>query len=158
MFNQKIVTHSYSPCSAPFWVVRKKLEASGNIKWRVLVDYERLHETTIYYKHLQINITNSLDKFRKCQYFTKLGIPSGFQQREMNESDIKTTAFSTEHGEYEFLRIASELTYAPATFQHARERFKKRKCLSIQMIFQFSLYISMNIQNNLKVFRAFTRS
>lgn len=47
MLEQKIIKHSTSPWSAPFWVVPKKVDASGKQKWRIVIDYRKLNDVTI---------------------------------------------------------------------------------------------------------------
>lgn len=47
MLNQGIIEPSTSPYSAPLWVVPKKSDASGEKKWRLVVDYRKLNEKTI---------------------------------------------------------------------------------------------------------------
>lgn len=133
MLKQNIIRHSNSPWSSPIWVVPKKLDASGNQKWRVVIDYRKLNEKTIDDKYPLPNITDLLDKLGKCQYFTTLDLASGFHQIEMSENDISKTAFNTENGHYEFLRMPFGLKNAPATFQRIMDSIlrgiQNEKCL-----------------------------
>lgn len=43
----KTIEPSLSPWSSPIWVVPKKLDASGERKWRVVIDYRKLNDVTI---------------------------------------------------------------------------------------------------------------
>lgn len=47
MLEQGIITPSTSPYSAPLWVIPKKLDASTERKWRLVIDYRKLNEITI---------------------------------------------------------------------------------------------------------------
>jgi hypothetical protein len=49
---------------------KKKMDASGKTKWRIVVDYRKINEKTIDDRYpLPFDI---LDKLGKCQYFTTL--------------------------------------------------------------------------------------
>lgn len=121
MLNQKIIRPSYSPWSSPVWVVPKKLDASGKTKWRVVIDYRKLNDKTIGDKYPIPNITDILDKLGNCSYFTTLDLASGFHQLQMEEDSVAKTAFNTEHGHYEFLRMPFGLKNAPPTFQRVMD-------------------------------------
>lgn len=62
-------------------------------------------------------IIDNLDKLGRSQYFTTLDLAIGFHQVEMDASSIEKTAFSTEQGHYEFLRMSFGLKNSPPTFQ-----------------------------------------
>lgn len=121
MLDQNIVQPSSSPWSSPIWVVPKKMDASGKQKWRVVVDYRSLNSKTIDDRYPLPNITDLLDKLGKCQYFSTLDLASGFHQIEMAQNDIEKTAFSTENGHFEYLRMPFGLKNAPATFQRVMD-------------------------------------
>lgn len=133
MLDSNIIRPSNSPWSSPIWVVPKKVDASGKRKWRVVIDFRKLNEKSIDDKYPLPNINDLLDKLGKCQYFTTLDLASGFHQIEMDEKDVEKTAFNTENGHFEFLRMPFGLKNAPATFQRVMDNIlrgiQNEKCL-----------------------------
>lgn len=95
MLEQHIIRPSDSAWSSPIWIVPKKADASGKVKWRLVVDFRKVNEKTIDDKYPIPNITDVLDKLGKCQYFTTLDLASGFYQVEMNPQDIHKTQGTT---------------------------------------------------------------
>lgn len=163
MLDQKIIRPSNSPWSSPIWVVPKKIDASGQQKWRVVVDYRKLNEKTIDDRYPLPNITDLLDKLGRCQYFTTLDLASGFHQIEMEENDIAKTAFNTENGHYEYLRMPFGLKNAPATFQRIMDSIlrgiQNEKCLVyLDDIIIFSTSLQEHIQNLKSVFQRLRES
>ncbi|XP_063891879.1 retrovirus-related Pol polyprotein from transposon 297 [Helicoverpa armigera] len=121
MLDQGIIRPSTSAWSAPIWVVPKKSDASGKTKWRLVIDFRKLNEKTIDDKYPIPNITDTLDKLGKCQYFVSLDLTSGFYQVELDPKDIHKTAFNVEQGHYEFLRMPMGLKNSPSTFQRVMD-------------------------------------
>lgn len=105
MFKQGIIRRSNSPYSASIWIVLKKQDAFGKQKRRIVVDYRKLNEVSIDDKFPIPIIEDIFDKLGRPQYFTTLDLAKGFHQIEIAEEDIKKTAFSTNNGHYEFVRM-----------------------------------------------------
>ncbi|XP_062527581.1 uncharacterized protein LOC134199889 [Bombyx mori] len=117
MLKDDIIQPSMSPWSAPIWVVPKKLDASGQRKWRVVIDYRKLNDITIGDSYPIPNINEILDQLGKSKYFSTLDLASGFHQIQMSAEDAPKTAFSIPQGHFEFKRMPFGLKNAPSTFQ-----------------------------------------
>jgi len=121
LLDQNIIQPSNSPYSAPIWIVPKKDDASGEKKWRLVIDYRGLNNVTVTDKYPIPNICDILDKLGRSHYFTTLDLASGFHQLELDPRDTHKTAFSVDNGKYEFLRLPFGLKNSPATFQRVMD-------------------------------------
>ena len=108
---------SNSPYSSPVWVVPKKQNASGEKKWRMVINYRKLNDVTIEDKYPLPRMEDILENFGKCAYFTTLDLAQGFHQIKVDKESIEKTAFTLEHGHYEYIRMPFGLKNALATFQ-----------------------------------------
>lgn len=117
MLEQNIIEPSTSPWNSPVWVVPKKMDASGEKKWRIVIDYRKLNEITIGDSYPLPNISDILDQLGHSKYFSVIDLTSGFHQIEMSPKDASKTAFSTPTGHYQFKRMPFGLKNSPASFQ-----------------------------------------
>lgn len=159
MLDQSIIRPSSSPWSSPIWVVPKKTDASGKKKWRLVIDFRKINEKTIDDRYPIPNITETLDKLGKSNYFTTLDLASGFYQIEMDSNDAKKTAFNVENGHYEFTRMPMGLKNAPATFQrvmdHILRDFIGKICvIYLDDILIFSTSLQEHAENLEKILQA----
>jgi hypothetical protein len=163
MLDQNIIRPLDSAWSSPIWVVPKKADASGKVKWRLVVDFRKVNDKTVDDKYPIPNITDVLDKLGKCQYFTTLDLASGFYQVEMDPLDIPKTAFNVENGHYEFLRMPMGLKNSPSTFQRVMDNvlrgLQNEVCLVyLDDIIVFSTSLQEHILNLEKVFQKLRES
>lgn len=121
LIKDNVIQESHSPWNAPVHLVPKKMDASGEIKYRMVIDFRRLNEITIDDKYPLPNINDLFDKLGRSTYFTTLDLASGYHQIELEEQDRQKTAFSTQNGHFEFLRMPFGLKTAPATFQRTMD-------------------------------------
>lgn len=89
----------------------KKINASGEQKYRVVVDYRKLN-----------SIDEILDQLGRAKYFSCLDMASGYHQVPLHPKDQEKTAFSTNQGHFQFQRMSFGLKEAPSTFQRLVNR------------------------------------
>lgn len=156
MLRQGIIRPSTSAWSAPIWVVPKKSDASGKVKWRLVIDFRKLNDKTVEDKYPIPNIVDILDKLGRCQYFTTLDLASGFYQVEMDPKDIHKTGFNVERGHYEFLRMPMGLKNSPSTFQRVMDNILQgveNTIVYLDDILVYSTSLQEHIVNLKKVFQ-----
>lgn len=163
MLDQGIIRPSQSAWSSPIWVVPKKADASGQVKWRIVIDFRKVNEKTIDDKYPIPNINDILDKLGNCHYFTTLDLASGFYQVEMDPADIHKTAFNVEHGHFEFLRMPMGLKNSPSTFQRVMDNVLRDLqnviCLVyLDDIIVFSVSLQEHMVNLERVFKRLRES
>jgi hypothetical protein len=117
MLEDGIIVPSKSEWNFPLIVVPKKLDASGEKKWRICVDFRKLNDITVGDSFPLPNIQEILDNVGKSKYFSALDCASGFHQILITPEDRCKTAFSTPTGHFEYVRMPFGLKAAPATFQ-----------------------------------------
>lgn len=131
MLDDGIIRPSKSPYNSPVWIVPKKEDASGEKKYRIVIDYRKLNSVTISDRYPIPEVNDILANLGDNRYFTIIDLKSGFHQIPLKTSDIEKTAFSVNHGKYEFTRLPFGLKNAPSIFQRAlddilREHIGKR--------------------------------
>jgi len=104
-----IIEPSSSPRNAPILLVRKKIDASGKEKFRIVIDFRALYQVTLNEFHPLPNITEILDHLGQCQLFSVIDLASGFYQIPLSESSRELTAFSANNAHYQFRRMARGL-------------------------------------------------
>lgn len=158
MLRQGIINESKSPYNSPLWIVPKKMDSTGQRKWRIVIDYRGLNSITVDDKFPIPNIENILDKLGRAQYFSTIDLAKGFHQILLKEEDRSKTAFSTPYGHYEFARMPFGLKNAPATFQRLinsvlRDLINKICVVYLDDILIFSTSFQEHICNIKTVFR-----
>lgn len=115
LLQQDISLESVSLWAASVSVFPKKMYASSELKYRMVIDYQWANDRFIDDKCPIPKISEFLDKLGRSQYFTTLEVASGNHHLEMD--DIRKTAFPGEQRHYQFKRMPFGLKNGPATFE-----------------------------------------
>ena len=116
MLTQGVIEPSTNPWSSPIVLVRKK---HGQL--RFCVDYRKLNLVMQCEAHPIPRTDDILDSLSSAKFFTTLDLRSGYWQIPMDPQDKPKTAFSTQAGLFQFVRMPFGLNSAPATFQRMIE-------------------------------------
>lgn len=73
-----IIEPSNSPWNTPLLLVKKKADASGKEKFRIVIDFRKLNQVTLNEFQPLPNITEILDHLGQCQLFSVIDLASGF--------------------------------------------------------------------------------
>ena len=83
--------------------------------------YRKLNDVTIKDAYSLPNPNNCLEPLNGSKWFSTLDLASGYWQMEMHPEDRPKTAFSTQHGLYQFNVMPFGLTNAPSFFERLME-------------------------------------
>ena len=114
MLSDGVIEPTKSEWSSPVLLVPKKVDSSGQKKWRLVIDYRKLNDRIQDDKFPLPNITEILDSLSGSIYFSHLDLYSGYYQQELEEDSRKYTAFCS--GQYQMTRLPMGLKTSPSSF------------------------------------------
>lgn len=163
LLNDGIIRPSHSPYNSPVWIVPKKIDASGQKKFRMVIDYRKINSKTISDTYPIPDTAAVLANLGKNNFFTTLDLASGFHQIPMQEKDIEKTAFSVNNGKYEYVRLPFGLKNAPSIFQRVmddvlRDHIGKICYVYIDDIIIFSKTLEEHFRNLKIIFETLRRA
>jgi transposase InsO family protein len=113
-----IIRRSTSPYAAPAFLVPKP-GTKDDPQWRMVIDYRRLNSVTIADASPIPTVRDILDEIGNFEYVTELDFTSGFYQMPLADDSVGKTAFVTQDGHFEFLRLPMGPRNGPAAFNRA---------------------------------------
>ena len=110
--DQGLIRPSNSPWAAPVVLVRK---SDGT--WRFCVDYRQINNITKKDRFPLPRIEDCLSVMGGASWFSTLDLLSGYYQVRMEPTSVEKTAFLSNEGFFEFVRLPFGLCNAPSHFQ-----------------------------------------
>lgn len=111
LLKEGIIRPSTSEWASPVLLVSKP---DGSV--RLCIDYRKLNSIMKDDKFPMARLTDIFDSLYGAEYFSKLDINQGFYNFKLHPDDIEKSAFITNDGLYEFLRVPFGLRTSPACF------------------------------------------
>ena len=105
ILKENLIQESTSPWNMPVLMVPKKLDKSGERKFRMVVDLRKLNEQMVQDVYFLPLINEILDKLGSAKIFTVLDCYQGFYQIGLSENSRKFTSFSANGRKYEFKKL-----------------------------------------------------
>lgn len=131
MLKEGIIEPSKSDWSSPILLVPKKVDSTGQKKWRLVVDYRKLNNCIQDDKYPLPDITEILESLAGSVYFTHLDLHQGYYNVNLDENSRKLTAFNS--GQYQMTRMPMGLKTSPSSFSRmmnlAMSGLNNEKCL-----------------------------
>ncbi|KAG7304531.1 hypothetical protein JYU34_011480 [Plutella xylostella] len=112
-----IIRDSNSSYASPALLVSKK-----DGQKRLCIDYRALNKITAKDKYPMPRIEDLIDRLNGAKVFSNLDLKCGYYQLKMADDAIDKTAFITEDGHYEFLRLPFGLVNGPSFFQQVMNK------------------------------------
>ena len=114
MLNLGIIHRSDPAYASPIVLVRKKDGTN-----RLCFDYRKLNKVTLFDSQPMTNTTDVLEKLSDDQFFSTIDLTKGYWQIPVVADDVYKTAFVTNEGAYEFLKMPFGMINSSATFVRA---------------------------------------
>ena len=112
-----IIRPSSSSVSSPIVLVKYADKSS-----RLCVDYRELNAATTDLRYPTRNLREVVDRIAGKRFLGKIDLFKGYHQIAMDPSSIYLTAFATNKGLFEYVRLPFGLKNAPSAFQQHMDR------------------------------------
>ena len=112
LLKEGVIQPANSPHNSPLLIVPKK---DGD--WRVVVDFRTLNSNTVPDRYPMPRLGDLLQSLGNSKsVFSTVDLQSGYFQVELDEASRPYTAFTTQTGQFMFVRMAQGLRNSPLTF------------------------------------------
>ena len=114
MLDSKVIKTSQAP-----WYSQVHLTPKPNDKWRFCIDYRRLNECSESKGWPIPNVYRMLQRLgnKRAKFYAVMDLTSGYHQAPLSLNSQAASAFITDIGTFEWLRVPMGLKGAPSYFQ-----------------------------------------
>ena len=105
------ISRGASEWASPIVSVQKR---DGTVRY--CIDQRKVNEVTVKDRCPLPKISECIDAFAECEYFSCLDMTNGYYQIKMEGEDRYKMAFVTKYGQFVFSRMPFGLSNAPGTF------------------------------------------
>jgi len=152
-----IIEEAQSEWSSPILIVPKRVDSSGEKKWRIVIDMRLLNQQIKDDKFPLPNANEILDSLGGAIYFSHLDLSQGYYQVELHPESRKYTAFTTNKGQFQMKRLPMGLKISPSTFSRlmtvAMSGLNYEKCfVYLDDLIVFGRNLEDHNKNLIKVF------
>lgn len=119
MLKDGIIEEARSEYSSPLLIVPKKVDAKGNKKWRVVIDYRLLNKQLKCDRFPLPSVSDIFDSLSGAKIFSHLDMSNSYYQLELDPASRPCTAFTTDRNQYQMKRLPMGLKISPGIFSRA---------------------------------------
>lgn len=122
LLEKGVIRRGSTGYNSPIWVVPKKPDVDGSPQYRMVMDFRRLNEMTVFESYPLPRIDQILDRLGKAKYFSKLDLLAGYHQIPICIEDQHKTGFQAMGESFYYVRTPFGALNSAQNFQRNMNR------------------------------------